>query len=66
MKKWITGFVLAAVGIMATACGNDDVSESMDYDASDYTYSLSDSQGNDVDIFTEDDKALYLYFTGVN
>ncbi|ADH98716.1 hypothetical protein [Salisediminibacterium selenitireducens] len=66
MKKWMTGVLFAAVGLLVTACGNEEVSDSMNYDASDYSYTLADSQGNEVDIFTEDEKGLYLYFTGVN
>ncbi|MGJ9384672.1 hypothetical protein CR203_13815 [Salipaludibacillus neizhouensis] len=64
MKKLMFRGISAVLFLLiVTACASDDESGS-EYNADDYDFTLLNSAGEEVDIFT-DEKALYLYFTGV-
>lgn len=65
LKRFWMSMMLLAPALVLAACGNDEASDYESYDASDYSYALPDSTGSEVNLFAEDEKGLYLYFTGV-
>ncbi|WP_157100912.1 hypothetical protein [Salisediminibacterium beveridgei] len=65
MKRLWMSLVLMMLAVVIAACGNNEATDYEAYDASDYNYALADSTGSEVNLFTEDEKGLYLYFTGV-
>ncbi|WP_416151643.1 hypothetical protein ACM26V_11990 [Salipaludibacillus sp. HK11] len=58
-------FISLMTLLIFTACSSDNGEDSGSYDPDDYQFSLMSTSGNDVDLFEDDEKALYLYFTGV-
>lgn len=65
MKRLWMSLALLMLALILAACGNNEASDYEAYDASDYNYALPDSTGSEVNLFAEDEKGLYLYFTGV-
>jgi len=52
--------------ILAACSENDGEDSANSYDPSDYEFIGVNTSGEEVELFREEEKALYLYFTGVN
>ncbi|PYZ93873.1 hypothetical protein CR194_12100 [Salipaludibacillus keqinensis] len=65
MKKFISVFFLGVSMIVVLgACSSNE--DSADYNHDDYDITLVNTNGEHREVFNEDEKALYLYFTGVD
>lgn len=63
MKK-IVSLVFISMLMTLAAC-SDNGEESSSYEPSDYEFSGVSTSSEEVELFQEEEKALYLYFTGV-
>jgi uncharacterized lipoprotein YehR (DUF1307 family) len=65
MKQLLIGTVLTmSVVFLLAACGTNE--ESGDYNPGDYDMTLLNSDFEETEVLEEGEKALYLYFTGVD
>lgn len=61
MMKQILLFITLA--FITVGCSANEA-ETSSYDAADYTVSLPNESGEEVEVFTDDRADLYFYFTG--
>ena len=63
MRLILRGLMLALIIVMVSACGNENDNENT-YNFEELSMTLTDTTGEEVDVFAANGKELYLYFTG--
>ncbi|UCZ52456.1 hypothetical protein LGQ02_16680 [Bacillus shivajii] len=67
MKRLLfTMFMVISISLVVSGCGAEEESEFSNYQPNDYSFALVDTNNNEVEVMTENEKAIYLYFTGVD